>query len=102
MFSLFKSKKGSQPLDQYLVRYLSGTYQMTDDQIGKLRFATTTESLASQKVTLFRIFDPAAANGSADSITYQGLDDHKSSLLFEGRFAMNNTVTEIRDLRATE
>ncbi len=100
MFSFFKSKNESRPLDDYLVRYLEGTYQMPQDETSKLHFATTTESLASRKVTLFRIFDPAQANGADNKVSYQDLDGHRSSLQFEGRFAPDKTVTEIQDLRS--
>ena len=100
MFSFFKSKNDSRPLDQYLVRYLAGTYQMSSDEIDKLHYATTNETLAGQKVTMFRIFDPSMANGSAEKLTYEALNDHMASLQFEGRFAKNKTVTEIKDLRS--
>lgn len=75
---------------------------MTPEETGKLHFVTTTESLASQKVTLFRIFDPSTLNGTAEDQTYKDLDGHTSSLRFEGRFAQNKTVTEIRDMRSGE
>lgn len=99
MFSFFKSRNESRPLDGYLVRYLAANYQMTPDETGKLHFVTTKESLAGKNVTLFRIFDPAAANGADEKVTYQALDDHRPAVAFEGRFAPNKTVTEINDLR---
>lgn len=99
MFSFFKSKNDSRPLDQYLVRYLAGTYQMSSDETDKLHYVTASETLADQKITMFRIFDPSMAIGSAEKMTYEALSDHTASVLFEGRFAKNKTVTEIKDLR---
>ncbi len=102
LFSFFKSRKESRQLDNYLTRYLAGTYQMSAEETDKLHFVTTTESLASRKVTMFRIFDPQEANGSAEALTYGDLDNHRASLKFEGRFAPDKTVTEIKDLRNTD
>lgn len=75
---------------------------MGTEETGKLHFVTKKESLASQNVTLFRIFEPTAANVDADSMKYDALDEQRSTLKFEGRFAKNKTVTEIRDLRNAE
>lgn len=102
MFSIFKSSKNSGPLDQYLVRYLAGTYQMGTEETDKLHFVTKNETLASQKVTMFRIFDPTGTNSDDAGVKFDALDDQRSALQFEGRFAKNKTVTEIRDLRTAE
>lgn len=102
MFSLFGSRKGAKPIDDYLARYLTATYQMSDEETGKLHFVTTTESLASQKVTLFRIFEPSGSSADQDKVSYESLDADSPSIKFEGRFAKNKTVTEIRDLRSAE
>ncbi len=99
LFSLFKSNKKSRVLDDYLARYLAGTYQMGQEETDKLHFVTATESLASQKVTMFRIFDPQLANSNGEAVSYADLDGQMGSLQFEGRFAKNKTVTEIKDLR---
>ncbi len=98
LFSFLKSK-GSRPLDQYLARYMAGTYKMPQDEIDKLRFATTKQTLASRKVTLFRIFDAGMVNGDVDDVTYESLDQQQGAVRFEGRFANNKTVTEIKDMR---
>ncbi len=99
MFSFFKSRGGARPLDDYLTRYLTATYQMSADELGKLQFATTKTQLASQNVTTFRIFDPSLANGSAEKLNYSDLDGQADAIQFEGTFASDKTVTEIRDMR---
>lgn len=101
MFSFFKSWRGrSRDLDGYFTRYLTAHYNMTPEELSKLKFTTDTDRIASRDVTMFRVYDPERTTTSVDKITYKLLDDYPEAIMFQGRFAANNTVTEIKDLRS--
>ena len=99
MFSFFRWRGHSRSLDDYLVRYLTAHYGMTADQLGELRFTTSKRKLASRNVTVFRIFDPSLTGDPNNRNSYADLDDHQGALQFEGTFASDKSVTEIKDLR---
>lgn len=103
MFSFLKAMRGqSRPLNGYLVRYLVGTYGMTKDEASVLHFTEMKQRLASMNVKLFRIYNPEIASSNGDSVTYASLDDNRDAIVFEGRYASNGTVTEIKDFRKSE
>ena len=100
MISFFKFRRGeSRPLGDYMTRYLSGTYGMEKPELNQLRCAQSSERIAGRKVKLFRVFDPRLVGVSTDPVTYSSLDDSRDTVLFEGRFAANGTITEIEDRR---
>ena len=99
MFSFFKSRGHSRSLDDYLTRYLTAHYGVTANQLENLRYVTSKRKLDSRNVTTFRIFDPSLVGDLGDRTSYADLDDHQGALQFEGTFASNKTVTEIKDMR---
>jgi hypothetical protein len=100
LFSLFKTwRNRTRVLDTYLIEYLQQTYKMSDADITKLEFVTGTEQIASKSVALFRVYDPAKTKESPDKMTFAGLNSQRETILFEGRFAKNGNISEIKDLR---
>ena len=103
MFSFLKAMRGqSRPLNDYLTRYLVGTYGMSKNEASRLHFTETKQRLASMNVKLFRVFDPETVSGNGESVPYASLDENQAAVVFEGRYAADGTVTEIKDLRTAQ
>ena len=100
MFSFFKTwRNRTRVLDTYLIEYLQQSYKLSDADIKKLEFVTGTEQIASKSVSLFRVYDPSKTAVSPDKMTYAGLNSQRGAIQFEGRFANNGNISEIKDLR---
>lgn len=100
MFSKFSSwRSRTRPLDTYLTEYITQTYSMSAEDAGELQFVKSSQRLAGKNVALFRIYDPRQIADSAAKVTYSVLDDHLALVQFEGRFAPNGNISEIRDKR---
>jgi hypothetical protein len=100
MFSFLKSRRiRTHALDTYLTEYLAYKYRLTPAEVAHLQYVKADERIASRDVSLFRIYDPARVGSSNGKVTYAVLNSSPEAVLFEGRFAPNGNVSEIKDLR---
>jgi hypothetical protein len=87
-----------QDLDENFLATLTKDHNLDPDAAGTWRMVKGSAMVASKKVTLFRIFDPALLKGLV--VNYKMLDSNRGAVQFEGRIGNNGFVSNINDVRA--
>jgi hypothetical protein len=99
MFSFFKSwREKTRSLDSYLTEYLAQGFQLGPLETNQLQYVRATEQIAGRGVSLFRIYDPRVTSAT-ENVTYAALGAHPGAVWFEGRFAPDGNISEIKDRR---
>ena len=79
---------------------LSNQLSLRSADINPLRFIDQRAGSGDERVTLFRIYDPAKlADGAASEVTFAGLDDQPKAVCFEGQIDSHKIVSRVRDVR---
>lgn len=99
MSFLDKLLKRSQLLDEQFTGYLREKYGVDPAESGKWRLAYGSTTLASRKVKLFRVYDPARLSDPAKLMAYDALANSSDAVMFEGQLSKNGDVGQFRDMR---
>ncbi|NQU97334.1 MAG: hypothetical protein HQ548_06795 [Chloroflexi bacterium] len=79
---------------------LSNQLGLRSADINPLLFMDQRAESDGERVTLFRIYDPAKlADGAVSEITFAGLDDQPKAMCFEGQIDSHKIVGRMRDVR---
>lgn len=78
--------------------YLDTKYGLSQESTTGWRYIEGSTTVASRKVKLFRIFDPAAVPAGA-KISYDALDEVSKAVQFEGRLAKDGSISQFKDAR---
>ena len=79
---------------------LSNQLGLRSADINPLRFIDQRAGSGDERITLFRIYDPAKlAGGAASEVTFAGLDNQPKALCFDGQIDSHKIVGRVRDVR---
>lgn len=94
--SLFNKSK---PLDSDVQQALASQFNLDDDQIKEWRMVDGSTTLASRKVKLFRVYNPAELADPSKNVTFKSLDGSPKALKFEGQLSSSGRIGECKDVR---
>ena len=95
--SLFKKK--SEPIDAQFNRYLNQKYGLETSETEGWRLIYGSTKLASRKVKLFRVYNPAKLADVTSRPSYDELSASPEAVMFEGQISSNGDVGQFRDVR---
>lgn len=94
--SLFNKSKG---LDERYTDFLSAKYGLDESVTASWLMAYGSTTLASRKVKLFRMYDPALLEDSTQNMSYDKLEATPGAVMFEGQLASDGNMGQFKDMR---
>jgi hypothetical protein len=92
-------RNSAKPLDAQFSAYLKEKFDLDASETSKWMLVYGSTMLASRKVKLFRVYDPALLTGDKN-VNYDSLAALPAAVKFQGAMSSNGEVGQFNDVRA--